>query len=311
MPNWPAARASLKKEEFFLQADGANLKGYIVYDLGFGEGKRPLVINCPSVCGMTPFDYEVADRLAAAGYVGMVLDTYGEGWFTEDMGKDRDAARQRMMPMLNDRAAFRRRLLPFLQYGRAHPMVDAGRTAALGYCYGGTALLELVRAGTGITGVCGFHSYAIAAKPLGPVQKGNTSKVLLLHGNDDAVVPAEEVLEFMKEFTEAKVDFQVNFYGNASHGFAHPTNGGPSYDPKWDRRSWRDMMSFFEEIFTCTTTTPTALGSAIAPSTSSGVSLAPSSASSSQFNFTLQQDAYAEAVAEKKWACCPPPGSKL
>lgn len=301
MPNWPAARGALNREQFWIEADGAKLKGYIVYDASYGEGRRPLVINCPSVCGMTPFDYEVADRLAAAGFVGMVLDTYGEGWFTEDMDKDREEAIKRMMPMLKDRAAFRRRLLPFLQYGRNHPKVDAGRTGAIGYCYGGTALLEFVRSGSGITGVVGFHSYAIAAHPLGAVQAGNPSKVLLLHGNDDPVVPSEEVMVFMKEFTEAKVDFQVNFYGNASHGFAHPTNGGPSYDPKWDRRSWRDMMSFFEEIFASTGTIP----SGVVASTVAAPSGAPlqSSSTSAKHN----GDAYAEAVAEKKWACCPAP----
>jgi dienelactone hydrolase len=278
----------LRREEFWIQADGAKLKGYIVYDESDGLGKRPLIMTCPSVCGMTSFDFDVADRLAASGYVGMVLDTYGDGWGTENMDRDRNEAFLRMNRLVQNRAAFRRRLLPFLEYGRKHPQVDASKTGAIGYCYGGTALLELVRSGSGISGVCGFHSYAIAAHPLGPVRAGNPSRVLLLHANDDPVCKADEVMAFMGEFSAAKVDFQVNFYGNCSHGFAHPINGGQSYDPKWERRSWRDMMAFFQELFSSET-----LASAIGHQSRSSA--------------RSYQTAHQEAINENKWACCVPP----
>ena len=77
----------------------------------------------------------------------------------------------------------------------------------------------------------------------------------------------------MKEFTEAGVDHQVNFYGGATHGFAHPTNGGDNYSSKWDRRSWNDMLQFFDDIFIGTSYSESGVGM----STTAAIIMPPSS----------------------------------
>ena len=54
---------------------------------------------------------------------------------------------------------------------------------------------------------------------------------------------------------DAKADYQFVIYGpGVVHGFTNPANQGSAmqgvgYDEKSDRRSWRAMREFFEEIF--------------------------------------------------------------
>ena len=137
---------------------------------------------------------------------------------------------------------------------KADERTDAGKIAAIGYCFGGAGVLELARAGTDIAGVVSFHGSLDAAPGMTAEAGKIPAKVLVLHGAVDPYVPAEQVAAFQKEMTDAKADWQMVFYGGAVHSFTHPEAGddpskGAAYDESADRRSWVAMQAFFTELF--------------------------------------------------------------
>ena len=146
----------------------------------------------------------------------------------------------------------RRRATAGLEVLRKQDLVDAKRIAAIGYCFGGTTVLELARSGADIAGVVSFHGGLDTPKPAasGAVK----AKVLVLTGAADKSVPPEQVKAFEDEMTAAGADWYLTSYGGAVHGFTNPANGsdtskGAAYDARADRRSWQAMKDFFAEIF--------------------------------------------------------------
>ena len=135
---------------------------------------------------------------------------------------------------------------------RDHPLTDKLRIAAIGYCFGGTTVLELARSGAEIAGVVSFHGGLDTPNP--DDAKNIKAKVLVLHGADDPNVPVSQVIAFQEEMRRAKVDWQMVSYGGAVHSFTNPDSGsdpsrGAAYNAKADKRSWEHMKVFFTEIF--------------------------------------------------------------
>jgi dienelactone hydrolase len=152
----------------------------------------------------------------------------------------------------NDRSLLRARANAGLDVLRKNPMVDPKRIVAIGYCFGGTAVLELARSGADLAGVVSFHGGLATPSP--DDAKNIKGKVLVLTGADDPAVKPEQVIAFEDEMSRASVDWHLVSYGNAVHGFTNPANGtdnakGAAYNEKADKRSWRAMKDFFEEIF--------------------------------------------------------------
>src|SRR5437899_2871385 len=150
----------------------------------------------------------------------------------------------------NDRKLMRSRATAGLEILRKQPLVDAKRVAAIGYCFGGTTVLELARAGTDIAGVVSFHGDLATPHP--EDAKNIKCKVLALHGADDPFVKPEIVAAFENEMRKAGVDWELVAYGNAVHSFTNPGAGndagkGAAYNEKADRRSFQAMRSFFDE----------------------------------------------------------------
>ncbi|HEY6007814.1 MAG TPA: dienelactone hydrolase family protein, partial [Geobacteraceae bacterium] len=129
---------------------------------------------------------------------------------------------------------------------------DPARLAAIGFCFGGTTVLELARSGVDLAGVVSFHGGLDTPNPADATRiKG---KVLALHGADDPFVPHADVAAFEKEMRSAGVDWQLNIYGGAVHSFTNPASGndpskGAAYKEKAERRSWHAMRQFFRELF--------------------------------------------------------------
>ena len=151
-----------------------------------------------------------------------------------------------------DRPLLRARAQAALTELLKQPQTDPTRVAAIGYCFGGTTVLELARSGAPLTGVVSFHGGLDTPTPQDA--KNIKAKVLALHGADDPFVPPMQVSGFEKEMTEGKVDWQLVKYSGAVHAFAIPSAGndnskGAAYNATADRRSWQAMKDFFGEIF--------------------------------------------------------------
>lgn len=129
--------------------------------------------------------------------------------------------------------------------------MDPKRIAAIGYCFGGTTVIELALSSADIAGVVSFHGGLDAPNPADA--KNIKCKVLCQAGADDPFQNANDLAEFEQEMRDAKVDWQITFYGGAVHSFTQPdpgfVNPGAHYNEKADKRSWQAMKNFFVEIF--------------------------------------------------------------
>ena len=150
-----------------------------------------------------------------------------------------------------DRPLMRQRVQAGLDQLKSNPDVDASRIAAIGYCFGGTAALELGRSGARIAGIVTFH--AGLSNPTPDDAKNIKARVVVLQGANDPFAKPADVDKFEDELRATKVDWQFVSYGGAVHGFSNPNNHDPEhglvYDEKVDQRSWKAMQDFFDEIF--------------------------------------------------------------
>ncbi|MGY6276185.1 dienelactone hydrolase family protein [Methylomonas sp. MgM2] len=222
------------------------LEGFFAYDDAI-EGVRPVVLIHHAWGGRDEFVANKAVKLAEMGYLGFATDMYGKGI----RGNSAEENSRLMAPFMEDRAKLQQRLLAALNTVKLMPWADNGKIAAMGFCFGGLCALDLARTGADIRGVIAFHGLFVAPENI-PEPKIK-AKVLALHGHDDPMVPPEQVLALQTELTAAAADWQIHVYGNTMHAFTNPVANDPSfgtvYQPAADRRSWRAMQNFFEEIF--------------------------------------------------------------
>lgn len=222
------------------------LEGFVAVD-NSREGKRPGILIVHQWTGISDSERDVAKKLAGLGAVAFCADIYGKG-VRPAFGDEAGAMAGKFK---SDRALFRKRLIAALEELRRHPDVDPAQVSAIGYCFGGTAVLELARAGADVKAVVSFHGGLDSPTPADAANiKAN---VLVLHGADDPLVPKAEIEAFKKEMADGKVDWQMVYYGGAVHSFTDKgadAHNFPAakYHADADRRSWQAMLSLFDEV---------------------------------------------------------------
>jgi len=224
-------------------------QGYVAYPANL-KASTPAVMIVHQWMGLTDYEKGRARQLAELGYVAFACDIYGKGIRGgvngaqpgELAGKYRNA----------DRKLFRQRLLAGYHAMLSQAHVDKSRTAAIGYCFGGTGVLELARAGAPTKGVISFHGGLDSLHPADAAKiKG---KVLVLHGADDPFVPKKDIDAFVAEMKGHHVDFRMVSYPGAVHAFTQKDAGndnskGAAYNAEADKKSWVEMVGFFKTIF--------------------------------------------------------------
>ncbi len=240
-------RAEIRSEAVEYKDGDIVLQGLLTYDTSV-QGKRPGVLVVHQWKGLGPYETKRSQMLAELGYTVFAVDIYGKG-IRPDNPKDASALAGKYK---DDRALLRRRVRAGLEVLQKNPQTDADRIAAIGYCFGGTTVLELARSGASVAGVVSFHGGF--STPNSKDAQNIQCKVLALHGADDPFVPAAEVAGFEDEMRAAKVDWQLVKYGNSVHSFTdwgagNDNSKGSAYNEKADKRSWADMQVFFAEIF--------------------------------------------------------------
>jgi dienelactone hydrolase len=222
------------------------LEGYLAYDDSI-SGKRPGVLVVHQWLGLTGYEKHRAEQLAQLGYVAFCADIYGKDARPKDVSEAGPLAGK----YKGDRALLRERVNAALDVLKKNELVDPARIAAIGYCFGGTTVLELARSGADIAGVVSFHGGLDSPTPADA--KNIKCKVLVLAGADDPFQKPEDLTAFENEMRDNKVDWQIIFYGGAVHAFTQPdpgfVNAGAKYNEKADKRSWQAMKDFFTEIF--------------------------------------------------------------
>jgi dienelactone hydrolase len=220
------------------------LEGFVAYD-DATTGKRPGVLVVHQWLGLTDYEKHRAEVLARLGYVAFCADIYGKGVLPKDTSEAGALAGK----YKSDRQLLRARVTAGLETLRQQPFVNTNKIAAIGYCFGGTTVIELARSGAEIAGVVSFHGGLDSPTP---ADGANIKcKVLALAGADDPFQKPDDLTAFESEMRDHKVDWQITFYGGAVHAFTQPNpgfvNAGAKYNEKADKRSWQAMKDFFAE----------------------------------------------------------------
>jgi dienelactone hydrolase len=212
-----AAQAAMKTQWIDYQQGNTPLSGYLVYDDAV-QGRRPGVLMIHDRSGFSTGTLADAEMIAKLGYVVFAEDIFGKGVVPKTVPE--------MTELITiydkNRPLMRARALAGFDVLKAQPMVDPAKLASVGYCFGGTTGIELIETGAPLLGFVSVHGAfrdftAEAAKNI----KG---RVLILHGAEDPVAPMDELNAVISQFRAAKVDFEVNLYSGAAHGFTKPQN---------------------------------------------------------------------------------------
>jgi len=235
-------------EQVVYEHNGVELTGYLAYDATL-EGPRPGVIVVHEWWGHDEHVRRRADMLAEAGYVALALDMYGSGKLAEHPSEAREfatAVRTNRDLMLGRFEAAEALL-------RGHELTAAQPLAAIGYCFGGSVVLEAARAGKDLAMVASFHGALNTSHPAQPdtVQ----ADILVFNGAEDPLVPADQIAAFREEMAEAGVLYTFVDFAGATHSFTNPGAdaiaeefGMPvGYDERADRDSWNWLIAYLND----------------------------------------------------------------
>lgn len=226
--------------ETFLYFDGDTpLNGELYRPVG-GDGRGVLVVH--EADGIGGNVRRRCAQLAELGYLALAADLHGEGAPLEG-----EAMRTAVEGFRAEPERFRRRVRAGLD--ALAGITDADRLVAIGYCFGGTAVLELARSGAPVRAVASFHGLLTTQAPAEP--GALSAKVAAYTGAKDPLVPPEDIAAFQAEMMAADADWQLSIYGQAWHSFTNigvkdspdPRMG---YDPEADAASWAAALRFLD-----------------------------------------------------------------
>lgn len=235
------AQAELKRETVSYKEGDTTLEGYLVYDDRYPY-KRPGILVIHEWLGLNDYIKSRADQLAELGYIAFAADIYGKGIrpsTTEEAAKESSKYKA-------NRLLLRSRGLAALQILKETNNVDQERLGAVGYCFGGTTVLELARSSDELKTVVSFHGGL--SNPAPQRARNIKAKILILHGNEDPYVSPSEVMSFRNEMNQAGIPFEFIGFPGIVHGFTNPSNTGnipgALYNRNADKSSWDALVKF-------------------------------------------------------------------
>jgi dienelactone hydrolase len=189
--------------------------------------------------------------VAELGYTALAVDMYGDG----KQAMHPDDAKKFSSELMKNFDEAKARFTAAMDFLKQQAGVDSTRIAAIGYCMGGSVVLNMARQGVDLKGVASFHGSLTAVEPAQP--GGIKAKVLVLHGADDKFIPAEQIEGFKQEMKSAGADFQFIAYPGAVHSFTNPEadelgkkyNMPIAYNAQADKKSWDELKKFLNMIF--------------------------------------------------------------
>lgn len=231
------ARADIVGGPVDYAVGGTTFEGYFAINDKI-PGRQPVVLVVHDWDGLDAYEQQRARMLAEAGYAAFAVDLYGKGV----RPKNAEESKARSGALYADRAAMRARLDGALDVLEQLDGFDPARVVAIGYCFGGAAVLELARSGADLRGFVALHGGL--ATPEGQDYKALKGPVLILHGSADSAVPMSQVAALAKDLDDAKAEFTMEIYSGAPHAFT-VWNGG-RYDARADLASWKAMLGFLD-----------------------------------------------------------------
>ncbi|MFO1078260.1 MAG: dienelactone hydrolase family protein [Planctomycetota bacterium] len=238
----------LQTETVRYDLDGTTFESTIVHH-GAAAKAMPGVLMVPNWMGPTAESLDQCKKIAADGYVVMMVDMYGVDTRPKD-GKEAGAAAGKVR---GDRAMMRARankaLAVFRDQGKSRGL-DGAHVAAIGFCFGGGTVLELGRSGAELDAIVTFHGDLVS--PTLAEDAGKTkAKVLVCHGANDPYVPQKDVQAFVDAYAKTAVDWQLLQLSGAVHSFTDlgADSDGARYDERAAKRAFAAMKALFDSLW--------------------------------------------------------------
>ncbi len=242
------AQAAMLVKPVPYEIDGMAFEGRLIYDDSI-SAPRPGILMVPDWMGVSDNSVRQAALVAEEGYVVFMADLYGK----DIRPSNAEQAGAAAAALRADRPEMRKRARASVEVLRAQAdevALDTAKVAAIGFCFGGGAVLELARSGAPLQAFVSFHGNLDTPDPSDA--RRIQAPVLVLHGADDPTVPPAQVDAFMAEMKAAQVDWQLISYGGAVHSFTNPQADVPGrnqYHPQVAARAYRAMNDLFAEVF--------------------------------------------------------------
>ena len=242
------SQTSLVEKSVVYQSEGANLHGYVVYDSKI-KGKRPAVLVVHEWWGLNDYAKMRARKLAELGYIAMAVDMFGDG----KNAKNPQEAQELTKPFYTNSGLSKQRFDAALTKIKEFPETDAQNVLAIGYCFGGSVVLNAAKTGSDLKGVVSFHG-GLSGVPAD--KKLLKAKILVCHGGADKFISDNDIHTFRHQLDSIGTDYTFKVYANSTHAFTNPesdTNaknfGMPiAYNAEADKASWNDMKEFFAKV---------------------------------------------------------------
>ena len=216
------------------QVEGKPYQGYFVST----SSEAPLILLIHDWDGLTDYEVKRANMLADLGYSVFAADLFGEGVRPTEV-KDK---RQHTGELYKDRAKMRALMAGALDTA-IHSGANGGNAVAMGYCFGGAAVLEYARSGADLKGFVTFHGGL--ETPAGQDYKQTRGKLLVLHGSADKNITMAQYAALATELEQNQISHEMITYGGAPHAFT--VFGSKAYRAEADKKSWARFIVYLQE----------------------------------------------------------------
>lgn len=208
------------------------------------EGEpRAAVLVFPTIFNPTQVIFDKAQALADAGYLALICDFYGKS------PSGMEQAQQFAAEIRGTPVSYRTRLRASVRALAALDEAAGLPMLAIGFCMGGQAVLELAREGAPFLAVVSYHGILNTEQPAEP--GAVTARILVCHGDADALVPRSQVIAFWEEMDAAGANWHFHSYAGVPHSFTNPypnVAGQTAFNASADRQSWAATLSLFDEV---------------------------------------------------------------
>lgn len=214
--------------------DGKEYEGYYISP----SKNAPLVLIVHDWDGMNEYEMKRAKMLNDLGYAAFAVDLFGKGVKPQTV----DEKKAITGALYKDRAKMRTLLDAGLKTAKDKG-ANVANAVGIGYCFGGTALLEMARSGAEMKGFAIFHGNL--ATPEGQDYKKAKGDFIVFHGSADASVSLAEFSGLIGELEATKIKHEAISYSGAPHAFS--VFGTERYREDADRKSWARFVGYLKE----------------------------------------------------------------
>lgn len=220
-------------ESVTYKIDGKDYEGYLI-----SKGSTaPVVLIAHDWDGLTDYEVRRANMLSNLGYSVFAIDLFGKG-IRPTKVKDK---KQHTGELYQDRKKMRKLMTGSIKFARERGLAGK-KVFAIGYCFGGAAVLELARSGIDIEGIASFHGGL--KTPEGQDYSKTKSKILVFHGTADSMISMSDFANLADQLEKNKIDHQMSAFGGAPHAFT--VFDSKAYRKEADYTSWNLLKSFLE-----------------------------------------------------------------